>query len=391
LSKSQSAQSTSPQTSARCLRLLLKHIGSADGHLVAESLEVIRHLIQRGPRAHRMTVVRLAKHLDAATNPQARASIIWLVGEFAGLDPENNIAADVLRILVKGFADEAEPAKLQIVLLAAKVYIHHLNANPPPEPAKQEEKKEEPSLMENYQEEEGGFRDAGLEAPPEPTEQQQEKLHPIKAIYDHLLLLTRYDTSYDLRDRARVYKALLATPTSTQLASLLLLAPKPVPHIPSPSETRKDFVLGSASLVIGDEGGVGGLRGYDDLPRWVKEGSEPDPSLRDEAVSATTSMYDSGRTMTAADRLDAAAGPSSRMMPDSMVSPRSLNGVGDSGVGAGASKGKEKTLDDWLAEESGSEEETDSEEEDETDEEEEEESEYETESESGGEGDRLVK
>jgi hypothetical protein len=367
---------------------LLKHIGSADGHLVAESLEVIRHLIQRDPDAHRTTVVRLAKHLDAATSPQARASIIWLVGEFAGLDPENNIAADVLRILVKGFADEAEPAKLQIVLLAAKTYIHHLSANPPPEPTKVERPKDNISL-DNYQEEDGGFRDANLEGSAQPQDtQQQEKAHPIKAIYDHLLLLTRYDTSYDLRDRARVYKALLATPTSTQLASLLLLAPKPVPHIPSPSETRKGYVLGSASLVIGDEGGVGGLRGYDDLPRWVKDGDEPDPALRDESLSATTSSYDSARTMSAADRLDAAAGPTSSRTPDGMMSPRGLNGV-DTGIGVPTSKGKEKTLDDWLAEESGSEESTSEEEEEETDEEEE--SEYETESESGDEADRLVK
>jgi AP-3 complex subunit beta len=387
---------TSAQTSARCLRLLLKHIGSADGHLVAESLEVIRHLIQRDPTAHRTTVVRLAKHLDAATSPQARASIIWLVGEFAGLEPENNIAADVLRILVKGFADEAEPAKLQIVLLAAKVYIHHLNANPPPEPEKAEEPKPNASLLDNYQQEDGGFRDANLEANPDSSatqeqeqEQEQDKTHPIKALYDHLLLLTRYDTSYDLRDRARVYKALLATPTSTQLATLLLLAPKPVPHIPSPSETRKNYVLGSASLVIGDEGGVGGLRGYDDLPRWVKEGDEPDPQLRDEEVSTHTSMYDSSRTMSAADRLDAAAGPS--RTPDSIMSPRGLNGVGDTSMGVGAAKGKEKTLDDWLAEESGSEEETDDDDEDEEEETDEDESEYETESESGGEGDRLVK
>ncbi|KAF1919777.1 adaptin N terminal region-domain-containing protein [Ampelomyces quisqualis] len=379
---------TTPQTSARCLRLLLKHIGSADGHLVSESLEVIRHLIQRDPDAHRTTVVRLAKHLDAATSPQARASIIWLVGEFSGLDPENNIAADVLRILVKGFADEAEPAKLQIVLLAAKVYIHHLSANPPLEPVKVQQPKDNPSLLDNYQEEDGGFRDANFEEPAQSQDtQQQQKAHPIKAIYDHLLLLTRYDTSYDLRDRARVYKALLATPTSTQLASLLLLAPKPVPHIPSPSETRKGYVLGSASLVIGDEGGVGGLRGYDDLPRWVKDGNEPDPALRDESLSATASSYDSARTMSAADRLDAAAGPTSSRTPDSMISPRALNG-GDTSLGAGVIKGKEKTLDDWLAEESGSEETTD-EEEGESDEEEE--SEYETESESGDEGDRLVK
>jgi len=84
---------------------------------------VIRHLIQQDPGSHSNTVVRLAKNLDTATNPRARASIIWLVGEFAGIDGENNIASDVLRILAKGFVDEAEPAKLQIVLLAAKVYL----------------------------------------------------------------------------------------------------------------------------------------------------------------------------------------------------------------------------------------------------------------------------
>lgn len=389
---------TSPQTAARCLKLLLKHIGSADAHLVAESLEVIRHLIQRDPNAHRTTVVRLAKHLDAATSPQARASIIWLVGEFAGIDPENNIAADVLRILVKGFADEAEPAKLQIVLLAAKVYVHHLTANPPPEPPKQEAPKPSPSLLDDYHEEGGGFRDEHLEAPPRIEDvKEQEKPHIIEALYNYVLLLVRYDTSYDLRDRARVYKVLLSTPTSTQLASLLLLAPKPVPHIPSPSETRKGYVVGSASLVIGDEGGVGGLRGYEDLPRWVKEGQEPDPALRDEVVSTSTSTYEAARSMTAADRLDVAAGGSgSRMTPDSRMSPGSLNGLGgDVGMGAGMSKEKqkEKTLDDWLAEESGSEEETETEEEDEDEEEtdEEEESEYETDSESDDEGARLVK
>ncbi|KAF1937209.1 ARM repeat-containing protein [Clathrospora elynae] len=393
---------TSPHTSARCLKLLLKHIGSADTHLVAESLEVIRHLIQRDPNAHRTTVVRLAKHLDAATSPQARASIIWLVGEFAGIDPENNIAADVLRILVQGFADEAEPAKLQIVLLAAKVYVHHLTANPPPEPPKVEEPKPSPSPLDNFQEEQGGFRDEHLESSPQITEpQQQEKPHIIEALYNYVLLLVRYDTSYDLRDRARVYKALLATTTSTQLASLLLLAPKPVPHIPSPSETRRGYVLGSASLVIGDEGGVGGLRGYEDLPRWVKEGEEPDPALRDESASTSSSTYvskyESARNMSAADRLDAAAGGSSRMTPDSMLSPRSLNdmggnvGMGGGGGHASKEKQKEKTLDDWLAEEekdSQSEEETDSEE-GET----EEESEYETDSEDEdeGEGDKLIK
>jgi AP-3 complex subunit beta len=377
------SQTTNSQTSARCLRLLLTHIGSADAHLVAESLEVIRHLIQRNPDSHRTTVVRLAKHLDAATSPQARASIIWLVGEFAGIDPENNIAADVLRILVKGFADEAEPAKLQIVLLAAKVYVHHVNANPPSEPAKAAEPKPNASLLDGYQEE-GGFRDPHMETPSSqpPAPQPQSNAHPIEALWNYILLLARYDTSYDLRDRTRVYKALLATPTSTQLASLLLLAPKPVPQTPSPSETRKGYALGSASLVIGDEGGVGGLRGYEDVPAWVREGHEPDPALRDESGDAAQPVYESGRAARAADKLDAAS--SGRGVPERSVVP----GMGTNGFGTGSEREKEreKTLDQWLDEES---EEDDEETDDE--ESEEESSEYETESESEGEGDRLVK
>ncbi|KAL8707017.1 MAG: hypothetical protein Q9225_007881, partial [Loekoesia sp. 1 TL-2023] len=115
------------RASARCLRLLLKQVSSQDDHLAAESLTVIRHLIQQEPQAHVKTVIRLAKNLDTTPNPDARATIIWLVGEFAGMDSENNIAPDVLRILTKGFASESEPAKLQIVLLAAKVYLHYLN------------------------------------------------------------------------------------------------------------------------------------------------------------------------------------------------------------------------------------------------------------------------
>ncbi|TVY55231.1 AP-3 complex subunit beta-1, partial [Lachnellula suecica] len=241
------AQSDS-RTSARCLRLLLKQIASLDGNLVAESLTVIRHLIQQDPSSHTNTVIRLAKNLDTATNPRARASIIWLVGEFAGIDGENNIAPDVLRILAKGFADEAEPAKLQIVLLAAKVYLHHLNRSD----VQPETKKPAPMspVYDDLPAGNEGFGDLDGHSQSAFTAPEPEPDHPIVALWNYILLLARYDTSYDLRDRTRLYKALLGVPSSTQLASLMLLAPKPVPHTPSPSESRTGFTLGSASLVV---------------------------------------------------------------------------------------------------------------------------------------------
>ncbi|KAK4695911.1 AP-3 complex subunit beta, partial [Lecanoromycetidae sp. Uapishka_2] len=364
----------STSASARCLRLLLNQLSSQDGDLVAESLTVIRHLIQQNPQNHFMTVIRLAKNLDTISNPDARATIIWLVGEFAGLPEKENIAPDVLRILAKGFADESEAAKLQIVLLAARVYLHYINrTRPSPEepaqdaPTEQLDAKSSPNL-------EIATENGWQEDPPGPSHDTkpvaalEHEDHPIPLLWNYILLLTRYDTSYDLRGRARLYRALLADPQSTQLASLLLLAPKPVPHTPSPSENRKGLLIGSSSLVIGvDAAGPGGLVGYEPLPDWVEEGEEPAPELRDDGGGKE--VYGEKQSVPAARELDKA--------------------VAEKGLGKSVAGLKDKSLDDWLDEEEGSEEGS-TEEETET---ESEETEEESESESEGEEevDRLVR
>lgn len=359
------AHNSDATTSSRCLRLLLRQIHSPDQHLVAEALEVIRHMIQRDPLSHTKTVIRLAKNLDTLTSPAARASIIWLVGEFAGYSPDQSIAPDVLRILVRGYPDEHDLVRQQIVLLAAKVYLHWLNAE------NATNKKENPPALERHssstvlapdEEEDGaGFRDNGFNDEKSTTiEALENKSHPISLLYNHTLLLARYTPSYDLRDRARMFRALLAVPSSTELASLLLLAPKPVPQAPSPSESRKGYMLGSASLVIGEDSGVNGLSGYTPLPDWVQDGDEPDAKLRNVELEFKTEYRPSGGSTV----------PAGRMLDDALKGSAPVVYKSKSGASA-----KEKTLDDWLDEEdeetSEEEEETDeSEEEEETDEEE---------------------
>ncbi|TIA13798.1 ARM repeat-containing protein [Aureobasidium pullulans] len=359
------AHNSDATTGSRCLRLLLRQIHSPDQHLVAEALEVIRHMIQRDPLSHTKTVIRLAKNLDTLTSPAARASIIWLVGEFAGYSTDQSIAPDVLRILVRGYPDEHDLVRQQIVLLAAKVYLHWLNAE------NASKKKDGPPILERQSsstvlapdehEDGAGFRDEGFENENTSNfDSQEDKSHPISLLYHHTLLLARYTPSYDLRDRARMFRALLAVPSSTELASLLLLAPKPVPQAPSPSESRKGYVLGSASLVIGEESGVGGLSGYEPLPDWVQEGEEPDAKLRNDDTEAKTEYRVGGSTNA----------PASRMLDDALKGSAPVSYKPKSGAPA-----KEKTLDDWLDEEDDeSEEETDESEgeEEETDEDEEE-------------------
>lgn len=355
------AQSSSPQTSRRCLSLLLKQIHSPDQNLVGEAIEVIRYLIQRTPDEHHKTVIRLAKNLDSLASPTARASIIWLVGEFAGFEPENNIAPDVLRILVRGYADESDEVRAQIVLLAAKVYLHYLNAKNAKTKALDarnpagSEAKMAVDLVSPNEEEDRGFSGFEYTEQPEP-----EKAHAIELLYQHTMILARYTPSYDLRDRARLYRALLAVPSSTELASLLLLAPKPVPQAPSPSESRKDFTLGSASLIIGES--VSGLREAEGIPDWVAEGNEPDSKLREDG-DVKAAEYAAPKAISAGQILDEA------LQADRGY--KSNDGVAR----------KEKTLDAWLDEEEQVDEESESEESEETETSLEEESEYETESE----------
>jgi ABC-type Zn2+ transport system substrate-binding protein/surface adhesin len=132
---------------------------------------------------------------------------------------------------------------------------------------------------------------------------------------------------------------------------------------------------------VGEDGGLHGLRGYEALPDWVEAGKEPDPSLRETDVSKVE--YDSSRLVPAGERLD------SVIRETKSGSPSKTNGVGAVG-------GKEKTLDDWLAEGEGEEEESEDEESEEESEEEESseeasEAEEEQSSDDDKEHDRLVK
>lgn len=375
------AQSSSPATSSRCLRLLLRQIHAQDQTLVAEALEVIRHLIQQDPQRHKKTVIQLAKNLDTLRGDKARASVIWLVGEFAGLTPlKDGVAPDVLRILIRGYADEGDEVRAQIVLLAAKVYLIWLNE----QNKKHTEMATKTQPEEKPQSEVGQTDvDADKNGSHEPQTDQSridpEKRHIIELLWQHTLLLARYTPDYDLRDRARLFRSLLSVPSSTELASLLLLAPKPVPQAPSPSESRRGLELGSATLIVGDDAGVSGLKGYESLPDWVAAGSEPDARLRNAAEEKRNEYA-------------ASKAPAGRALDDALRAEESKAPGGSRG-----SSYREKTLDSWLAEsdgeeEDGSEEESGSEEgsEEESDDEEED-SDEEEESESEDEHQQLVK
>lgn len=72
--------------------------------VVAESVVVIKKLLQNQPEAHCDIIRHMARLMDSIAVPQARASILWLLGEYSQL--VSTIAPDVLRKVAKTFVTE---------------------------------------------------------------------------------------------------------------------------------------------------------------------------------------------------------------------------------------------------------------------------------------------
>lgn len=72
--------------------------------VVAQSVVVIKKLLQLQPSQHQDIIASMAKLIDTVKVPAARASILWLIGEYCQVVPR--IGPDVLRKMAKTFIHE---------------------------------------------------------------------------------------------------------------------------------------------------------------------------------------------------------------------------------------------------------------------------------------------
>ncbi|XP_073200263.1 AP-3 complex subunit beta-1 isoform X2 [Lepidochelys kempii] len=212
-----------------CLNGLVCLLSNRDEIVVAESVVVIKKLLQTQPAHHGEIIKHMAKLLDTITVPVARASILWLTGEYCERVPK--IAPDVLRKMAKSFTNEDDLVKLQILNLGAKLYL---------------------------------------------TNSKQTKL-----LTQYILNLSKYDQSYDIRDRTRFIRQLIVpnekSGALSKYAKKIFLAQKPAPLLESPFKDRDRFQLGTLSHTLNTK-----AIGYLELSNWPEVA--PDPSVRNVEV-----------------------------------------------------------------------------------------------------------
>jgi AP-3 complex subunit beta len=222
--------------------------------VIGESVNVLRLLLQQnaGAEASRVVLFKLAKLLVSSIPgkkivvPVARASIVWLVGEF--YDVLQSVSPDILRILSISFADENNETKTQIVNFAIKL---------------------------------------ALRLPDDEN---------VQSLMTYILEMSRYDIDTDIRDRSRFMTALMGLAPSAEEGSTasvvldedaleelaehsrgIMLAPKlpPITLLGSVDiEGLPNFNLGSLSSLVGHY-----VSGYEPLSSWPAH--QPDANVRD--------------------------------------------------------------------------------------------------------------
>ncbi|CAA7267058.1 unnamed protein product [Cyclocybe aegerita] len=271
-----------PESVQQCLTSLITMIKSRYDIVVSSAVQVLKHLVQtqlsaQTPLAFASTsqsplsiIAHLARRIDDIKHEQARACVVWLVGQYGASDekgpgPEGiaEWAPDVLRKLAKSFAQEAPLVKLQVVTLAAKLFVL---------------------------------------SPVDRT---------LGLLVRYVFSQARYDLRYDIRDRGRMLSTLLAgvglrmNGEEEEERSGVVLRREQVKVVLFEGKAGmvedNSSYLDDEKVLLGSLGGVTGrsMRMDDVLPDWLEKGVEN--SLRDSeydappAPPAPTALSSSGQ------------------------------------------------------------------------------------------------
>ncbi|XP_061379412.1 AP-3 complex subunit beta-2 isoform X1 [Danaus plexippus] len=208
-----------------CLNGLLHLLSSKDEWVVCEAVVVVKRVVCGGASSARAAVSRAAKLLRSdRLAGGARAAAVWLVCEHGS---QHARAAAVLAHMAESFAEQEELVKLQLLSLSVKLSVTQPATRP---------------------------------------------------VCQYVLSLARYDSSYDVRDRARFLRSCLEGRLAEFAREICPDTPKP--SVQANNKERTHYTVGSLSQYIGSC-----ACGYRPLP--TAPSADTCAALRDSAPAET--------------------------------------------------------------------------------------------------------
>ncbi|KAJ3025411.1 UNVERIFIED_CONTAM: AP-2 complex subunit beta [Siphonaria sp. JEL0065] len=225
--------------SEKCVNVLLDLIKTRVSYVLQEAVVVIKDVFRKYPKKYEGVIPALCENLEALEEPEAKAALVWIIGEYAERI-EN--AEELVEYFVEGFKDESAKVQLQLLTATVKLFLKKPGS-------------------------------------------AQELVQKI------LQLATQGCENPDIRDRAYIYWRLLSS--NPQAAKAVVLAEKP--PIESDNSTVSETLLeeliyhiGSLASVYHKPAALLGVRG--DVPSLRTTGGDDEDATRVDVQKVVASV-----------------------------------------------------------------------------------------------------
>lgn len=108
------------QSAEKCVTTLLDLIQTKVNYVVQEAIVVIKDIFRKYPNKYESIISTLCENLDTLDEPEARASMIWIIGEYA---ERIDNADELLESFLEGFHDENTQVQLQLLTAIVKLFL----------------------------------------------------------------------------------------------------------------------------------------------------------------------------------------------------------------------------------------------------------------------------
>ena len=105
---------------AKCVSVLLSLIELKTSYLVQESVTVVRDIFRKYPTDYELVISALCENLEGLDQPEAKASMIWILGEYADRIESTH---EILASFLEAFVDEPVMVQQQLLTAAVKLYL----------------------------------------------------------------------------------------------------------------------------------------------------------------------------------------------------------------------------------------------------------------------------
>ncbi|KAI8337142.1 adaptin N terminal region-domain-containing protein [Chlamydoabsidia padenii] len=114
------------EAAERCINVLLDLINTGVSYVVQEAIVVIKDIFRKYPHTYEGIIPILCENLDALDEPEAKASLTWIIGEYAERI-EN--ADDLISSFLENFKEENAQVQLQLLTATVKLFLKKPNEN----------------------------------------------------------------------------------------------------------------------------------------------------------------------------------------------------------------------------------------------------------------------